>query len=653
MGGSDVETHSHRAVASHLPIVLLLAFGAIVGLLLGNDYGPSLDEIREVQLGEDALKAYVGSQDYFSQNFLRDHGPVYFMLFSATSRLVHGIAPSWSLADGRHLSNYVTFMIGVMFFYRLCLLLMSPRSAWIATALLATQPLLFGYGFVGQKDIPFLTFFLATIVTGVKAADQWTAHAASAASDIAEPVSLTAPAHPGRNTLEWNGLSLSRRTLLLSASGLALLLVVDLFFMGMAHRLGQSAILAAYDGRAPSLVQRAFSVVATDAYKTSVEAYLAKYDTLFVLVRMYLTVGLAGGFLVGTSQAFPTALAGLGFSRRALSQPAFLGSAVFLGITICIRQVGALAGVIVGLSMLYRGRSRALLPVVAYSVIAALVTYATWPYLWPDPLRRFTGSVSYAANFQLLHTFFKGTLIRSDQLPLDYFPRLAGLQLTEPAVLLILLGSGATVWRLAKRKTWSSPIAVLGLWVGVPVLALALRAIPAYGIRHLLFVFPPLFVLAGVGLETLAERVRRNSVRLLIFGAAILPGILGIVQLHPYEYIYFNSLAGGVSGADGVYALDRLCLSYREATEAVNQIADSGASVAVNTDARTIVPDYLRTDLTLLPRTEHVEGADFVISCVSPTRAGWQTGGFERVYEVRRGTAVLAEVWQRVGQADG
>jgi len=286
-------------------------------------------------------------------------------------------------------------------------------------------------------------------------------------------------------------------------------------------------------------------------------------------------------------------------------------------------------------------------------VIAALVTFATWPYLWPDPLGRFTGSVSYAANFPLLRTLFKGSLVRSNQLPWDYFPTLAGLQLTEPAVLLILLGFGTTLWRLAKGKTPSLLFAVLALWVGVPVLALVLRAIPAYGIRHLLFVFPPLFVLAGVGLDLVIRRVRRKSIQALIFGAMILPGILGIVQLHPYEYIYFNNIVGGVSGADGEFALDRWCLSYREATEVVNQFAESGAIVGVHTDASTIVPYYLRTDLTLLPRTEPVEGADIVISCVSPSRGDWQTEGFERVYVVRRGSALLAEVWQRVGQADG
>src|SRR3989304_3275355 len=84
------------------------------------------------------------SDDYFSNSYLADHGPAYFMFFTATSQLVQQIAPNWSLADGRHLTNYATFLAGVLLLYQLGLRFISPRSAGMAAALFATQPLLFG-----------------------------------------------------------------------------------------------------------------------------------------------------------------------------------------------------------------------------------------------------------------------------------------------------------------------------------------------------------------------------------------------------------------------------------------------------------------------------------------------------------------------------
>jgi hypothetical protein len=121
---------------------------------------------------------------------------------------------------------------------------------------------------------------------------------------------------------------------------------------------------------------------------------------------------------------------------------------------------------------------------------------------------------------------------------------------------------------------------------------------------------------------------------------------VGIVQLHPYEYIYHNSFTGGVSGADGLYQLDRECLSYREAVDFVNREAAPGAAVLVPHGPEQIEP-FARSDLVLRSMTEGLEGADFVLSCTWRDLNDWPTAGFSVVSDVRRGTAVLTEVWKR------
>jgi hypothetical protein len=42
-----------------------------------------------------------------------------------------------------------------------------------------------------------------------------------------------------------------------------------------------------------------------------------------------------------------------------------------------------------------------------------------------------------------------------------------------------------------------------------------------------------------------------------------------MVRLHPYEYTYFNRLAGGVAGAQGRYMLDYWGLSLKQASQAL------------------------------------------------------------------------------------
>jgi len=139
--------------------------------------------------------------------------------------------------------------------------------------------------------------------------------------------------------------------------------------------------------------------------------------------------------------------------------------------------------------------------------------------------------------------------------------------------------------------------------------------------------------------------LRRTWARGVVYGLILIPGIWAIIQLHPYEYIYYNSLVGGVNGATGQYEIDRWCISYREAIEYTNTVAEPGAVVVVPQQVNQVVP-YARPDLRLLDGSRGVVDADFVLSCTYRDKGRWDTRRFTPVYAVRRGRAVLTEVWQ-------
>jgi hypothetical protein len=71
--------------------------------------------------------------------------------------------------------------------------------------------------------------------------------------------------------------------------------------------------------------------------------------------------------------------------------------------------------------------------------------------------------------------------------------------------------------------------------------------------RQIFFILPPIFLMAGVALEAI-KNVKWQAALIVI---CLLPSAFGIVSLHPYEYMYYNSFVGGVSGADGTFR-DRL-----------------------------------------------------------------------------------------------
>jgi hypothetical protein len=94
------------------------------------------------------------------------------------------------------------------------------------------------------------------------------------------------------------------------------------------------------------------------------------------------------------------------------------------------------------------------------------------------------------------------------------------------------------------------------------------------GIRHFIFVLPPLAVLGGLAGAVLLDAAARWSRAAAIAGAAILlVGVGGstaeMVRLHPYEYTYFNWLAGGMAHARDRFMLDYWGLSFKQASQAL------------------------------------------------------------------------------------
>jgi len=337
----------------------------------------------------------------------------------------------------------------------------------------------------------------------------------------------------------WTGLSGRRKGVLAGILLLLGLLILDLVWIGILRGLGESVLASVYHGTAPPPLQRLFDSVATDAYKTPLEAYVAKFEAFYTEVRLPLLfllplVGLvvASLFLPGVGQAW-------GFSRTITAEPMLWMSAFLLGATVCVRQLGAFVGGLVSLYFLYRTRLKAAFPLVLYWAAGAAVTYATWPYLWPNPIRRFMESLFFAAQFPPHHTFFEGRWMSSRIAPWYYFPKLAAIELTEPAVVLLLLGAAAALWRLRRNRAHWFLYSLLALWVGVPFAGLVFFDMTAYGnIRHLLFTLPALLILAGIGLAVMTEL----PIVIAHMGHPWLAETIVLVRKHPNLYADISAL---------------------------------------------------------------------------------------------------------------
>ncbi len=120
-------------------------------------------------------------------------------------------------------------------------------------------------------------------------------------------------------------------------------------------------------------------------------------------------------------------------------------------------------------------------------------------------------------------------------------------------------------------------LTMLTLAATLPLIVAMVKRPALYnGIRHFLFVIPPMAVVAGFGFAWIIDRVKRQGVPAVVgvstvFAAALLLPLTEMVRLHPYQYTYFNHAAGTVRAADALYMLDYWGLALKQASEELRE----------------------------------------------------------------------------------
>ncbi len=268
------------------------------------------------------------------------------------------------------------------------------------------------------------------------------------------------------------------------------------------------------------------------------------------------------------------ALTGAGFGLS-------IGSRVMGGFGV-LDLVGALALLAViearvdGLRPAAARFGRFVLSLLPAAVLAYAVMGLVWPWSVVDPFNPFR-AVAYFSRFfeKPWQELFAGDLVTVTEMPRSYVPTLFALQLPEIFLLLALAGIAGTLIAACRRSIAPNRRAILVLVLlaaTLPIIATVLARPAMYnGIRHFVFVLPPLAILGGLAAAWLFAKLRQYSRGLAAAAAfAALAGIalpiVDMVRLHPYEYTYFNRLAGGVAGAHGRYMLDYWGLSFKQAS---------------------------------------------------------------------------------------
>ena len=267
------------------------------------------------------------------------------------------------------------------------------------------------------------------------------------------------------------------------------------------------------------------------------------------------------------------------------------------------------------------------------------------------------------SNFSTsIRMLFEGKHMWSDELPWYYIPK--WISIASPVFVLL----GALAFPLLLLKNYKKTDTWLWLFLLYtlifPVAYAIVKQSSLYdGMRHFLFVYPVLVVIAATGWQWLSTLLPAKAFQLGTQGVMVvlmaIP-LLWMVRNHPYQASYFNPLSGGIQSAYAHYETDYWMNSMKELSQWFvenNEDVKSGKEVTIATTTSQSVGHYMKA---LAPNVKviytryndrHKKPADYYFFYSRFVNEGLQKSGAwppdELVHEITAGGVPIATISKR------
>lgn len=210
---------------------------------------------------------------------------------------------------------------------------------------------------------------------------------------------------------------------------------------------------------------------------------------------------------------------------------------------------------------------------IKHLIVAGVLGYIAailwWPYALEAPLSNPLEALRVMSTYPLfVKMLFEGHRIDTSMVPWYYLPK--WLMIGLPMYLLVGFAGGMLFMlnQYARKKPVSAYLWMIMFAALFPVLYILYKKSVLYdGLRHAMFVIPPMVVVAAVYFSYEFDRLRANSGKYALAGIIVILVALParfMFANHPNEYVYFNELAGGIKNAYGVYETDYYMNSIKQ-----------------------------------------------------------------------------------------
>lgn len=261
-----------------------------------------------------------------------------------------------------------------------------------------------------------------------------------------------------------------------------------------------------------------------------------------------------------------------------------LGFAVGVGVALGTRAGGLLviayAGLFAGIDFLmkyglkglgthFKMIAKYLLYIGVPAIGGYIIAILFWPAALVSPIKFPLEALGAFSQFgTAIRLLFEGENVMSDTTPWYY----GSLWISKTIPLFTLIGLTGSLVFLPRLLRNYSRVAVLLAFFAVffPLLYIIYKGSSLYdGWRHLIFIYPPMVILASlfwVELEKLFQEnlVAKRAIWAILAILMLIPGIF-IARNAAYPYTYFNPIGGGIHGAFGNYETDYWGISCKQA----------------------------------------------------------------------------------------
>ncbi len=251
------------------------------------------------------------------------------------------------------------------------------------------------------------------------------------------------------------------------------------------------------------------------------------------------------------------------------------------------------------------------------------------PSLWESPIANFIGSFTYLKEFGKIWSIpnlFLGEIILSKDTP--WFFSIFWISITTPIFYTVLFLFGISFYLINSltnlRSIFLNKIfyydSIFFSLLVIPIIgSIILRESSFNSWRHLYFIYPYFVIFCLIGFENILNFIKKDNFKnyfYVFFLIILLFNLSWIIKNHPYQYSYFNLLAGK-DNLNNKFDIDYHGLSYKQNLEFIIDNDDRDKISVVNNSINK--PQLFKYSLNKIDRkrfvfNQNIAKPDYIIT---------------------------------------